>query len=101
MTNYIIVAVVIAFIGSLSYCIGALNYCEAQKNQEIKAAIEKTQTEERSSCENMISETNQKSNDKTIKTIVKYETIKSNLSKTDLNQRTLLLQQLEDFNFAD
>ena len=68
---------------------------------KIKEAIEKTRTEERNSCENMISQTNQKSNDKTIKTIKKYETIKSNLSKTDLNQRTRLLQQLEDFNFAD
>ena len=67
----------------------------------LKEDIEKTQIAERNSCENMISQTNQKSNDKTIKTIKKYETIKSNLSKTDLNQRTRLLQQLEDFNFAD
>ena len=94
MTNYIIGAVVILFIATLSYC-------EVKKKQEIKEAIEKTQIAERNSCENMISETNQKSSDKTIKTIVKYETIKSNLSKTDINQRTRLLQQLEDFNFAD
>ena len=94
MTNYLIGAVVILFIATFSYY-------EVQKKQEIKVAIEKTRNEERNSCENMISETNQKSSDKTIKTIKKYETIKSNLSKTDLNQRTLLLQQLEDFNFAD
>ena len=64
-------------------------------------AIEKTRTEERNSCENMISETNQKSSDKTIKTIVKYEKIKSNVSNYDINERSRLLQQIEDFNFAD
>jgi hypothetical protein len=94
MTNYLIGAVVILFIATLSYC-------EVQKKQEIKEAIEKTQIAERNSCENMISEANLQSTNKTIKTIKKYETIKSNLSKTDINQRTRLLQQLEDFNFAD
>ena len=94
MTNYIIVAVVILFIATLSYC-------EVQKKQEIKAAIEKTREEERNSCENMISQTNQKSSDKTIKTIVKYEKIKNTVSSYDINERSRLLQQIEDFNFAD
>ena len=94
MTNYLIGAVVIAFIGALSYC-------EVQKKQEIKAAIAKTKAEEKLICKNTINEANTKSTQTTIKTIKRYETIKSNLSKTDLNQRTRLLQQLEDFNFAD
>jgi uncharacterized protein YbjQ (UPF0145 family) len=99
MTNYIIGAVVIAFIGMAGYC-------EVQKKQsqkEIKEAIEKTQQEERLACENMISEANQKSSDKTIKTIIKYEKVKSDVSNYDYNQRVELLQQLqaEDFNIAD
>lgn len=94
MTNYLIGAVVLVFIGALSYC-------EVQKKQEIKQAIEKTKAEEKLICKNTINEANTKSTQTTIKTIKKYETIKSNLSKTDLNQRTRLLQQLEDFNFAD
>ena len=96
MTNYIIGAVVIAFIG-------ALGYCEVQKKQEIKKAIEKTQEEERNSCENMISESNLQSNDKTIKTTIKYEKVKSDVSNYDYNQRIEFLQQLqiEDFNIAD
>ena len=101
MTNYLIAAVVIAFIGTLSYYEVQIGYCEVQKKQEIKAAIEKTQTDERNSCEIMISEANQKSSDKTIKTIVKYEKIKSNVSSYDINERSRLLQQIEDFNFAD
>ena len=94
MTNYLIGAVVILFIATLSYC-------EVQKKQEIKVAIEKTRTEERNSCENMISETNQKSSDKTIKAIVKYDKIKSNVSNYDLNERSRLFQQILDFNLAD
>lgn len=69
--------------------------------QQTTNAIAKTKAEERLVCENMIAEANTKSTQTTIKTIKRYETIKSNLSKTDLNQRTRLLQQLEDFNFAD
>ena len=69
--------------------------------QQITNAIAKTKAEERLVCENTIAEANTKSTQTTIKTIKRYETIKSNLSKTDLNQRTRLLQQLEDFNFAD
>jgi len=96
MNTYIIGAVVIVFVG-------ALGYCEVQKKQEIKEAIEKTQEEERLACENMISEANQKSNNKTIKTIIKYEKVKSDVSNYDYNQRIELLQQLqiEDFNIAD
>ena len=69
--------------------------------QQTTNAIAKTRAEERLVCENTIAEANTKSTQTTIKTIKRYETIKSNLSKTDLNQRTRLLQQLEDFNFAD
>ena len=96
MTNYIIGAVVIAFIGMAGYY-------EVQKKQEIKEAIEKTQIEERNSCKNMINESNKKSSDKTIKTIIKYEKVKSDVSNYDYNQRVELLQQLqaEDFNIAD
>jgi hypothetical protein len=96
MTNYIIGAVVIAFIG-------ALGYCEVQKKQEIKQAIEKTREEDRNSCENMISEANLQSNNKTIKTIIKYEKVKNDVSSYNYNQRVELLQQLqaEDFNIAD
>jgi hypothetical protein len=96
MNTYIIGAFVIAFVG-------ALGYCEVQKKQEIKEAIEKTQEEERVSCENMISEANLQSNNKTIKTIIKYEKVKSDVSNLDVNQRIEFLQQLqiEDFNIAD
>lgn len=96
MTNYIIGAVVIAFIGMAGYY-------EVQKKQEIKEAIEKTQIEERNSCKNMINESNKKSSDKTIKNIIKYEKVKSDVSNYDYNQRVELLQQLqaEDFNIAD
>ena len=69
--------------------------------QQTTNAIAKTRVEERLVCENTINEANTKSTQTTIKTIKRYEIIKSNLSKTDLNQRTRLLQQLEDFNFAD
>ena len=69
--------------------------------QQTTNAIAKTKAEERLVCENTIAEANTKSTQTTIKTIKRYETIKSNLSKTDLNQRTRLLQQLQDFNFAD
>ena len=69
--------------------------------QQTTNAIAKTKAEERLVCENTIAKANTKSTQTTIKTIKRYETIKSNLSKTDLNQRTRLLQQLEDFNFAD
>ena len=69
--------------------------------QQTTNAIAKTKAEERLVCENTIAEANTKSTQTTIKTIKRYESIKSNLSKTDLNQRTRLLQQLEDFNFAD
>ena len=70
---------------------------------EIKKAIEKTQEEERNSCENMISESNLQSNDKTIKTTIKYEKVKSDVSNYDYNKRIEFLQQLqiEDFNIAD
>ena len=94
MTNYLIGAVVILFIATFSYY-------EVQKKQEIKAAIEKTREEERDSCKRKITETNLESSNKTIKTIVKYEKIKSNVSSYDINERSRLLQQIEDFNFAD
>jgi hypothetical protein len=99
MTNYIIGAVIIAFIGMAGYC-------EVQKKQsqkEIKEAIEKTQIEERNSCENMINESNLQSSNKTIKTIIKYEKVKSDVSTLNANERTEFLQQLqnEDFNIAD
>ena len=96
MNTYIIGAVVITFVG-------ALGYCEVQKKHEIEKAIEKTQQEERASCEAKINEANSQSNNKTIKTIIKYEKVKSDVSNYDYNQRNELLQQLqtEDFNFAD
>jgi hypothetical protein len=99
MTNYIIGAVVIAFIGMAGYCEVQKKQCEVQKKQ----AIEKTQEEERNSCENMVSKQIQKSNDKTITTIIKYEKVKSDVSNYDYNQRIEFLQQLqiEDFNIAD
>ena len=94
MTNYIIGAVVLVFIGALSYC-------EVQKKQEIKQAIEKTREEEINSCKNIITSANLNNQTKTTKTIIKYEKIKSNVSTYDINERSRLLQQIEDFNFAD
>jgi hypothetical protein len=92
MNTYIIGAVVIAFVG-------ALGYCEVQKKQEIKEARE----EEQLLCKTANNEANLQSSNKTIKTIIKYEKVKSNVSNLDVNERTELLQQLqaEDFNFAD
>jgi hypothetical protein len=92
MRNYIIGFVVILFIGTTSYY-------EVQKKQEIKQARE----EEKLLCENIITKQNEKSSNKTIKTIIKYEKVKSNVSTLDVNQRIEFVQQLqiEDFNIAD
>jgi hypothetical protein len=92
MKSYIIGAVVILFIGTTSYY-------EVQKKQEIKKARE----EEQLLCEQAINEANLQSSNKTIKTIIKYEKVKSNVSTLNANQRIEFVQQLqiEDFNFAD
>jgi hypothetical protein len=92
MKSYIIGFVIILFIGTTSYY-------EVQKKQEIKQARE----EEKLLCENIITKQNEKSNDKTIKTIIKYEKVKSNVSTLVGNERIEFVQQLqiEDFNFAD
>jgi hypothetical protein len=92
MKSYIIGAVVILFIGTTSYY-------EVQKKQEIKKARE----EEQLLCEKAINEANLQSSNKTIKTIIKYEKVKSNVSTLDVNERIEFVQQLqiEDFNFAD
>jgi hypothetical protein len=92
MRNYIIGFVVILFIGTTSYY-------EVQKKQEIKKARE----EEQLLCEKAINEANLQSSNKTIKTIIKYEKVKSNVSTLDVNERIEFVQQLqiEDFNFAD
>jgi hypothetical protein len=99
MRNYIIGFVVILFIGTTSYYEVQKKYYEVQKKQEIKQARE----EEQLLCEQTINEANSKSNNKTIKTIIKYEKVKSNVSTLDANQRIEFVQQLqiEDFNFAD
>lgn len=92
MRNYIIGFVVILFIATTSYY-------EVQKKQEIKKARE----EEQLLCQTAINEANLQSSNKTIKTIIKYEKVKSNVSTLDVNQRIEFVQQLqiEDFNFAD
>lgn len=92
MRNYIIGFVVILFIATTSYY-------EVQKKQEIKKARE----EEKLLCEQATNEANLQSSNKTIKTIIKYEKVKSNVSTLDVNQRIEFVQQLqiEDFNFAD
>lgn len=92
MTNYIIGAVVIAFIAMAGYC-------EVQKKQ----AIQKTRIEEKNSCKNTISELNLQSSDKTTKTVIKYVQVKSDVSNLDVNERTEFVQQLqnEEFNFSD
>lgn len=69
--------------------------------QQTKNAVIKAKEEERLACENMIASANLENQTKTIKTIIKYEKIKSNVSTYDINERSRLLQQIEDFNFAD
>ena len=69
--------------------------------QHIKNAVIKAKEEERLACENTIASANLENQTKTIKTIIKYEKIKSNVSTYDINERSRLLQQIEDFNFAD
>ncbi len=69
--------------------------------QHIKNAVIKAKEEERLACENMIASANLDNQTKTIKTIIKYEKIKNNVSTYDINERSRLLQQIEDFNFAD
>lgn len=69
--------------------------------QQTKNAVIKAKEEERLACENMIASANLENQTKTIKTIIKYEKIKSNVSAYDINERSRLLQQIEDFNFAD
>ena len=88
----------ILFIILYSFTIG---FMELRVRIKVEEAILETKAKEKLAHENAINEANAKSAQITIKTIKKYETIKSNLSKTDINQRTRLLQQLEDFNFAD
>jgi hypothetical protein len=78
-----------------------IGFMELRVRIKVEEAILETKAKEKLAHENTINEANTKSTQTTIKTIKRYETIKSNLSKTDLNQRTRLLQQLEDFNFAD
>ena len=69
--------------------------------QQTKDAVIKVKEEERLACENMITSANLNNQTKTTKTIIKYEKIKSNVSTYDINERSRLLQQIEDFNFAD
>lgn len=69
--------------------------------QQTKNAVIKAKEEDRLACENMIASANLENQTKTIKTIIKYEKIKSNVSTYDINERSRLLQQIEDFNFAD
>lgn len=78
-----------------------IGFMELRVRIKVEEAILETKAKEKLAHENTINGANIKSTQTTIKTIKKYETIKSNLSKTDLNQRTRLLQQLEDFNFTD
>ena len=65
--------------------------------------IKKAREEEQLLCKTAINEANLQSSNKTIKTIIKYEKVKSNVSTLDVNQRIEFVQQLqiEDFNFAD
>ena len=69
--------------------------------QQTKDAVIKVKEKERLACENMIASANLDNQTKTTKTIIKYEKIKSNVSTYDINERSRLLQQIEDFNFAD
>ena len=69
--------------------------------QQTKNAVIKVKEEERLACEHMIASANLDNQTKTTKTIIKYEKIKSNVSTYDINERSRLLQQIEDFNFAD
>jgi hypothetical protein len=99
MRTYIIGFVVILFIGTTSYYEVQKKYYEVQKKQEVKKARE----EEQLLCEQAFNKANLQSSNKTIKTIIKYEKVKSNVSSLDANQRIEFVQQLqiEDFNFAD
>jgi hypothetical protein len=69
--------------------------------QQTKNAVVKAREEERIVCENLIANTNLENQQKTTKTIIKYEKVKSNIANYDVSQRSKLLQQIEDFNFAD
>jgi hypothetical protein len=69
--------------------------------QQTKNAVVRAREEERIVCENLIANTNLENEQKTTKTIIKYEKVKNNIVNYDINQRSKLLQQIEDFNFAD
>lgn len=69
--------------------------------QQTKNAVVKAREEERIVCENLIANTNLENEQKTTKTIIKYEKVKNDIVNYDINQRSKLLQQIEDFNFAD
>ena len=69
--------------------------------QQTKNAVIKVKEDEKLICENIITSANLNNQTKTTKTIIKYEKIKSNVSTYDINERSRLLQQIEDFNFAD
>lgn len=69
--------------------------------QQTKNAVVKAREEEQIVCENLIANTNLENKQKTTKTIIKYEKVKNDIVNYDINQRSKLLQQIEDFNFAD
>jgi hypothetical protein len=94
MINAIIAGFIILYLGTISFL-------ELKARKDIGLAIERTREQEQKVCENIIAEANNQSNKKTIKTIIKYEKVKSNVSTYDINERSRLLQQIEDFNFAD
>lgn len=56
---------------------------------------------EQLACKNLIQNNNLENEQKTTKTIIKYEKVKNDIVNYDTNQRSKLLQQIEDFNFDD
>jgi len=93
MINYIIAGFVILYLGTISFL-------ELKAKKDINLAIENTRAEEQKVCENIIAEANNQSNKKTIKTIIKYEKVKNNVSTLDIDERTALLRQIEEETFS-
>jgi hypothetical protein len=93
MINYIIAGFIILYLGTISFL-------ELKAKKDISLAIERTREQEQKVCENIIAEANNQSHKKTIKTIIKYEKVKNNVSTLDIDERTALLRQIEEETFS-
>ena len=66
-----------------------------------KDEVIKARNEEKLYYENLIANINLENQQKTTKTIIKYEKVKNDIINYDTNQRSELLEQIENFNITE